>query len=120
MKMLAAVTSLVSVFALVAGADDLSGTYLVSGVEPSGVPYETTAEITTTGSTTAAITLEGAAGPYHGLCMVTELVVACHAETGGGYFSIVVYERLSEGVLSGIWTHSAYRGLGEETLTPVQ
>ena len=101
-----------------AHAEGISGRYTVTGVEPTGRQYTTTAEVSMTGEASADITVEALGGPLHGVCMVTETEVACYGETGGGHYSIVVYERGPDGVLQGAWINSALRGLGQETLTP--
>ncbi len=109
---------LIATFPFASFADDISGTYAVAGQDELRKPYSGTARITMTGNAKCRIEMETVTGTVTGDCMVTQDMVAVHAELQGGYHSMGIYKRAADGVLTGTWTHSAYKGTGTETLTP--
>lgn len=112
-------TLLLAVHPFTGLADDIAGTYSVSGFDTINKSYSTTAKITMKGDAKCRIEMEIFDSSVIGDCMVTEAIVAVHTKLEGGHHSMGIYSRGSDGVLTGTWTHSAYKGTGRETLTPV-
>ena len=100
-------------------ADDIAGTYAVAGFDTINKPYSTTVKITMTGEAKCQIQMATFSTTVTGDCMVTKDTVAVHARLDAGQHSMGIYRRGADGVLTGTWTHSAYKGTGRETLTPV-
>lgn len=99
-------------------ADDISGTYDVVGVEPSGIRYEGTAIIRMTGDAKAEVELTLKSGTILGRCMMLAAEVACYAGAGGDQHTLGIYRRQPNGELAGRWVHSGLDGVGTETPTP--
>jgi hypothetical protein len=120
LRVLAPLTALMLVVSTQCHADDISGTYKVVGKDTLNKPYAGTATITMTGDAKCAIVMSTLAGVVAGHCMVTERSVAAFARLTDDLHTMAIYVRGAEGVLSGIWVESAYKGTGSETLTPVR
>ena len=106
-----------SFLAYQAHAEDISGNYAVTGMDPSGSRYSAKAKITMTGSQTAKIAMILPQEEITGRCMVVDNTLACYADLEGGQFSMAVYQRHSAGEYKGTWVHSGLKGQGQETLT---
>ena len=111
-------TTAIGLAILTGAANAQSTVYDVEGTEPSGTPYTGTATITMEGEATARVDIELVWGTIHGNCMVHKDDMACHADAGGGQYTIGMYRRQADGSYTGSWVHSGFKGVGRENLTP--
>lgn len=119
MLRLAATAALLLATTLPAAAQDIGGSYSVSGVGHNGQAYSGTAEITLTSDTTCEIVWVTGPSTSDGICMRNGIAFAA------GYVledqvGLAIYEVLQDGTLDGIWTLAGVPGNGTETLTPLR
>ena len=103
---------LLVVFPFSGFADDIAGTYSVSGFDTINKPYSTTATITMTGDAKCRVELAMFSSSVVGDCMVTGAIVAVHTELEGGHHSMGIYTRGADGVLTAVGPtqHTRARG----------
>lgn len=102
-----------------AAAQSIGGSYTVEGTNLDGSPYNGTAEITLTSSTTCVIEWKTGSTTSQGICSRNDNAFAA-AYVMGDVFGLVVYKVLEDGSLDGLWTIAGKEGNGTEKLTPAQ
>lgn len=102
-----------------ASAQSIGGSYTVEGTNLDGSPYNGTAEITLTSSTTCVIEWKTGSTTSQGICSRNDDAFAA-AYVMGDVFGLVVYKVLEDGSLDGLWTIAGKEGNGTEKLTPAQ
>lgn len=105
----------ISCLAGMAYAQDIGGTYAVSGTNHDGSTYGGTAEITLTSETTCEIVWKTGATTSTGICSRNDdsFAAAYVLEDDVG---LVIYKVLPDGTLNGLWTIAGEGGTGTEVL----
>lgn len=116
MKALFPLTALLLSAQLV-GAQDLTGTYLVSGTNLDGSPYSGEATITATSDVTCEIVWNTGNTLSSGICMRDSNAFAAAYELNGAV-GLVIYLIQPDGTLEGSWTVAGMNAVGTEVLTP--
>jgi hypothetical protein len=102
-----------------AAAQELGGTYRVSGKNFDGSTYSGTAEIAVTSNTTCRINWKIASDVWRGICMRNGAVFAASYRLGNAV-GLVIYDIKEDGSLEGSWTIAEKSGVGTETLKPMK
>ncbi len=101
-----------------AAAQDIAGTYTVTGKNPDGSEYNGVATIGGTAGGACGITWTiGDGQASQAFCMRQDEVVSA-AYTLGESIGLVIYRINAEGGLDGTWSIAGQEGVGEEHLTP--
>ena len=101
-----------------AAAQDIAGTYTVTGKNPDGSDYSGVATIGGTAGGACGITWTiGEGQASQAFCMRQDEVVSA-AYTLGESIGLVIYRINAEGGLDGTWSIAGQEGVGEEHLTP--
>ena len=105
----------VSLFAGAAMAQDIGGSYNVSGTNHDGSTYNGTAEITLTSETTCEIVWKTGSTTSTGICSRNDdaFAAAYVLEEAVG---LVIYKVQPDGTLNGLWTIAGEGGTGTEVL----
>ena len=111
-----AIATATLVFATVAQAQDIGGTYDVAGTNFDGSRYGGTAEIKLTSETTCQIVWE-TGSTARGICMRNGSMFSAGYVMGDAV-GLVLYRINTDGSLEGLWTVAGQDGVGTETLTP--
>jgi hypothetical protein len=102
----------------VAAAQDIAGTYTVTGKNPDGSDYSGVATIGGTAGGNCGITWTiGDGQTSQAFCMRQDDVLGA-AYVIGESIGLVVYRLNAEGGLDGTWSIAGQEGVGEEHLTP--
>ena len=112
---LAATFALVSVG--LAAAQEIGGSYAVTGTNIDGSSYTGTAEITVLSETTCAIEWTTGDTTSTGVCMRNGIAFSA-AHVQDDILGLLIYEVYEDGSMEGIWTVTGQDGVGTETLTP--
>lgn len=100
-----------------ASAQDIGGSYAVTGTNIDGSSYTGTAEITVLSETTCAIEWTTGDTTSTGVCMRNGIAFAA-AHVQNDILGLLIYEVYEDGSMEGIWTVTGQDGVGTETLTP--
>lgn len=98
-------------------AQDIGGSYHVSGTNPDGSKYSGEATITLESEVTCSIHWETGDTTSDGICMRDKGVFVAGYVLGDN-IGLVVYEILPDGSMSGRWTITGESGVGTEVLSP--
>ena len=99
-----------------AAAQDVGGSYTVTGTNPDGSTYRGTAEIKAVADA-CHISWRTGSIKSAGICMRANKAFAAYYHLGGDD-GLVIYEITADGSMSGWWTIADKKGVGTETLTP--
>ena len=110
-------TAALIVTAQLATAQDLSGSYSVSGTNLDGSPYGGEAVITLTSDYTCEIVWTTGSSTSSGMCMRSGNAFAAGYELNGK-IGLVIYLIEPGGILNGTWTIAGLNAAGTEVLTP--
>ena len=102
--------------AAVAEAQEVGGSYAVTGDNPNGSTYTGTAEITPSGSGCTIVWQTGST-TSSGICMRAKMMFSAYYRLGADA-GMVIYELQPNGALVGYWVIPGKEGVGHETLTP--
>jgi hypothetical protein len=106
-----------SCLAGIASAQEIGGSYAVSGTNHDGSTYGGTAEITLTSETTCEIVWTTGSTTSEGICSRNDDAFAA-AYVLEDEVGLVIYKVLPDGTLSGLWTIAGEGGTGTEVLMP--
>lgn len=98
-------------------AQDIGGSYHVSGTNLDGSKYGGDATITLQSDVTCSIRWNTGGAGADGICMRDKGVFVA-AYVMGNSVGLVVYDILPDGTLSGRWTITGETGVGTEVLSP--
>ena len=102
-----------------AAAQNLGGTYRVSGKTFDGSRYSGTAEVVVTSNTTCRINWKIGSENWRGICMRNGAVFSAGYKFGNAV-GLAIYDIKEDGSLEGLWTIAEKSGVGTETLTPMR
>lgn len=111
-------TAFIACASSVAYAQDIGGTYGVSGTNFDGSSYSGTATVEMTARHTCRINWRTGESVSQGFCMVHDGTMAASYSFSSGEVGIVIYDVLGDGTLDGTWTLANSNGLGTEVLRP--
>ena len=117
MRLLVLSAGLILAITAAATAQDIGGTYDVTGTNLDGSQYTGTAEISGLSETTCAIEWTTGETTSSGICMRDGIAFAA-AHFQGDNLGLLIYEILEDGSMIGYWTVAGQDGAGTETLTP--
>lgn len=100
-----------------AQAQNIGGLYTVRGTNFDGSSYSGTAQITLTSSTNCRIVWQTGASSSAGICLRNNDSFAA-SYMRGDKMGLTIYQILSDGSMTGVWTIADQSGAGTETLIP--
>ena len=101
----------------VATAQDLAGSYQVTGTNLDGSAYSGEADITLSSDVTCEIVWKTGATTSTGICMRNGNAFAAGYELNGAV-GLIIYMIEDDGTLTGNWTIAGMNAVGTEVLTP--
>ena len=110
---------MISALPAVAAAQDIGGTYTVSGTNFDGSAYTGQAEIKIISKTTCQIAWTTGTTTSNGFCMRNDDAFAA-GYVMGKEIGLIIYKMQQDGTLNGLWTITGKDGVGTEVLTPAQ